>query len=178
MSEGAVPQNPTPTATPKGGGCGPMAFLLIFLLLGALVFGANAGIGYYGSECGDLDLMDCIEEIMAEEEEAPGGTVAATGPYSYKDNSITMTANIPLEGGAVTGTVSGDCNGKVTGSFDGANNGVISGKLNGTCTIFFVNVPASATYSGVVNKDNKTVPISFNGSGGGFSHQDSMSLAY
>lgn len=168
----------TVTKSTKASGCGPMTFLIILFIIGAVVFGGNAAFGFYLSECGDLDLFECAQEIAAEEEEASEDAVTATGPYSYKDYSITMTANIPLEGGEVTGTISGDCSGKVTGSYDGANGGSISGNLNGTCNPFIVNIPASATFSGIVNKDSKTVPISFEGSGGGFSHNDSMSLAY
>lgn len=160
----------------KASGCSPMMFLIILLILGAMIFGGNAAVGFWAMECGDLDPIECVQEIAEEEEEAEG--VTATGPYSYKDYSITMTANIPLEGGTVTGTISGDCSGKVTGSFDGANNGTISGNLNGACNPFFVNIPASATFSGVVNKDSKIVPISFEGSGGGFLHEGSMTLSY
>ncbi len=163
--------------SPKASGCGPMMFFIILVVIIAFIFGINFGFGSYSANCGDMPLFDCIADIMEEEEEATN-EVTATGPYSYKDYSITMTANIPLEGGSVTGTVSGDCSGKVTGSFDGQNNGIISGKLAGACNPFFVNIPASATFSGIVNKDSKTVPISFQGSGGGFTHEGSMILSY
>lgn len=166
----------TPSKATKASGCSPAMFLIILFVIGSMIFGGNAALGWYGSECGDLDLFECAKEIAEEEEEAEG--VTATGPYSYKDYSITMTANIPLEGGEVTGSITGDCSGKVTGSFDGQDNGVISGKLAGACNPFIVNIPASANFSGIVNKDSKTVPISFEGSGGGFSHNGSMSLSY
>ncbi len=165
------------TPSPKASGCGPMMFFIILVVIIAFIFGINFGFGSYSANCGDMPLFDCIADIMEEEEEATN-VVTATGPYSYKDYSITMTAQIPLEGGEVTGSVTGDCSGKVTGTFNGENGGSITGKLAGACNVFFVNVPASATFSGVVNKDSKTVPINFQGSGGGFSHNDSMSLAY
>jgi hypothetical protein len=66
----------------------------------------------------------------------------------------------------------------VKGTFDGKNNGAISGTMNGTCDPFFIKIPASATFGGTVNKDGKVVPITFNGSGGGFSHTGSVSLSY
>ena len=59
---------------------------------------------------------------------------------------------IPLDGGNVTGTVTGTCDGMVKGTFTGKQNGVISGKLTGACSPFFVNIPSSAEFSGVVNK--------------------------
>ena len=168
----------TVAKSPKASGCGPMMFFIILVAIATLIFGVNAGLGWYGPNCGGLSFSECIDEIMTEEEEVDEDVVAATGPYAYKDYSIVMTAQIPLDGGAVEGTITGDCNGRVTGSYDGQNGGSITGKMAGSCNIFFVNVPASATFSGVVNKESKTVPINFQGSGGGFSHEDSMSLAY
>src|SRR3990167_1695508 len=158
----------------KGIGCGLMTFIIMVVII-LFIIGGNFLFGTYSENCGDIPLFDCISDIMAEDEEAGQDVVTATGPYSYKDYSITMTEQVPLEGGEVTGSVTGDCNGKVTGTYDGADGGSISGKMAGSCSLFFVNVPASATFGGVVNKESKTVPISFHGSGGGFSHEDSIS---
>ena len=162
---------------PKRGGLGCGAVIAIALVLFALVaVGSNAALGYYLQHCQDSDFFECMLNRLEEEE--PEGAVVATGVYSYKGYSVTVTANIPLEGGAVTGSVSGTCDGTLKGNFDGANNGVFSGKLMGACSPFFVNVPASATFSGTVNKDSKIVPINFSGAGAGFEHRDSMTLSY
>lgn len=164
-------------AAPKKGGlgCGTViAIVLVVFIL--LVVVSNAAFGYYLKHCQDEDLFDCMLNKLEEPE--PEGAVTATGVYSYKDYSVTVTANIPLEGGTVTGSVSGTCEGSVKGSYDGNNNGVFSGKLLGACSPFFVNIPASATFSGTVNKDSKVAPINFNGGGGGFNHSDSMTLSY
>lgn len=169
-------QNQVAGTAKKGGiGCGTLiAFILILLIL--LALGSNAALGYYLGHCGGGDIFDCL--LNRVEEPEPEGAVVATGTYTYKDYAVTVTANIPLEGGAVTGTVSGTCDGKVTGSFNGQNNGVISGALTGACSPFFVNVPAAAEFSGTVNKDSKTVPFNFTGSGAGLTHVGSMSLTY
>ncbi|MBI4137249.1 hypothetical protein HY469_04265 [Candidatus Roizmanbacteria bacterium] len=156
-------------------GCGAMiAFLIIALIL--FIIGANEAIGYYLDHCNDEDIIECF--LNRTEEEAPEGAVTATGPYSYKDYSVNITMNIPLEGGGVTGTMSGTCDGMVKGTFDGQNNGVISGRITGSCSPFVVNIPASAEFSGTVNKDSKVVPINFTGKGAGMTHKDSMSLTY
>ncbi len=151
------------------------AFLLILLIL--LMVASNEAIGYYFSHCQDEDLLHCLFSGL-EDEEPEEGTVVATGVYEFKGNSVTITANIPLGGGAVTGTVSGTCDGIVKGTFSGQNNGAISGTMNGACAPFFINIPSSAEFSGTVNKTGKTVPFSFTGRGGGFSKNDSMSLKY
>ena len=156
-------------------GCGTLAAFIIILLI-LLVLGSNEAIGYYFSHCSGEDMMDCLLDRIEEPE--PEGAVTAGGTCTYKDYSVTVTANIPLAGGAVTGSVSGTCEGKVKGTFDGQNNGAISGALAGACSPFFVNVPASATFSGVVNKTSKTVPFSFTGKGAGLTHEGSMSLTY
>jgi hypothetical protein len=163
-------------------GCAPLAGIAIVLVV-LLVFGGNEAAGIYMSECAseedDDSMMDCLAEIFEDdEEEKPEGTVTATGVYSYKDYDVNITAHIPLGGGAVTGSVSGACDGKVTGSFDGNNNGVLSGKLTGSCDPFFIKIPAGADYTGSVNKTGRTVPFSFTGKGGGITHQGSTTLTW
>lgn len=156
-------------------GCGTIiAFVLVAFIL--LAIGSNAALGYYFSRCNDLDIFECF--LNQAEDEKPAGTVVATGVYSYDKYSVTLKANIPLEGGAVTGIVSGTCEGMLKGTFNGQNNGQLSGTIAASCSPFFVNIPASATFSGVVNKDNKTVPINFVGEGAGMKREGSMSLAY
>ncbi len=166
--------------TAKGGvGCGTLiAFLIVGLIL--IAIGGNAVFGYYLDHCEEEDMFECLMGALEgqEEEEAPEGSVTAVGPYNYKDYSVSVTMNIPLEGGGVTGNMSGTCSGQVKGSFDGQKNGVISGTITGSCSPFIVNIPASADFSGTVNKDGKIVPIRFTGKGAGFTHVDSMSLSY
>lgn len=158
-------------------GCGPLAVIILILVF-ILGFGFNEGIERYFVRCGDGEeqLLDCIFDATDEGPEE--GAVAATGVYEFKGNSVTITMNIPLAGGNVTGTVSGTCEGSVKGTYNGKQGGAISGKMSGVCAPFFVNIPASADFSGTVNKTGKSVPITFNGTGGGFSHEGSMTLAY
>lgn len=165
-------------AVPKKGGLGCGAVIAIVLVLFILVaIGSNAALGYYFKHCQEEEeLFNCMLGKLAEPE--PEGAVTATGVYSYKGYSVTVTAHIPLGGGGVTGSVSGTCEGSLKGSYDGKNNGAFSGKLAGACSPFVVNIPASATFSGTVNKDGKVAPITFSGGGGGFTHHDSMTLAY
>ena len=162
----------------KKPGCGVLAaFLIVFLILVAL--GSNEAVGYYFSHCQTEDIFDCLTgALQGDDEEEEEGSVAATGTYSYKGYDVTVTMHIPLEGGNVTGSVSGSCEGSVKGTFSGGNNGAISGKLFGTCDPFFVKIPASADASGTVNKTAKTVPIGFEGRGGGLTHNGSMVLSY
>ncbi len=155
-------------------GCGAAAaFMLVLLAL--LMVGSNEALGYYYSHCKGEDILDCLFRGLEEPE--PKGVVA-TGVYSFKGYDVTVTMNIPLEGGGVTGTVSGACDGSLQGTFSGQENGAISGTMAGACSPFFVNIPASAEYSGSVNKGGKTVPISFSGRGGGLSKNGSLTLTY
>lgn len=157
-------------------GCGSLAGIMIVLLI-LLLVGSNEAIGYYFEHCDEdiapnSDLMDCLMGGLEEPE--PEGAVTATGTYEYKGYSVNITMNIPLEGGNVTGSVSGTCE----GSIRGANGSGVSGKFSGTCDPFFVKIPASGDWSGSVNKAGKTVPIQFTGGGGGLSHQGSTTLSY
>jgi hypothetical protein len=151
------------------------AFLIILLILVGL--GANEAVRFYYVHCRHTELFDCLIGSLNDEEESEG-TVAATGVYEYKGYSVSVTMNIPLDGGKVSGTVSGECSGSITGTFNGKSNGAVSGTMSGVCSPFFVNIPASAEFSGTVNKSSKSIPISFNGRGGGFSHQGTMTLVY
>lgn len=161
---------------PSKVGCGPAAaFILIVLIL--LMIGSNEAVGYYFSRCDHDDPFSCLMESLDEPEEEEG-SVVATGVYTYKDYAVTVTMKIPLGGGDVTGVMSGTCDGQVTATYNGQQNGPITGTITGACSPFFVNIPASATFIGSVNKSGKTVPLSFNGKGAGITHDGSMTLVY
>lgn len=151
------------------------AFMLIVLIL--LMLGSNEAIGYYYGNCQERDIFDCLLNGLDEPEEEVD-SVTVTGVYDFKGYTVNVSANIPLAGGAVTGSVSGTCEGMIRGTYDGKQNGVISGTMTGVCSPFFVNIPASADFTGSVNKSGKTVPFTFTGKGGGFTHQGSMTLVF
>lgn len=170
-----------PAVTNTGrSGCGPIMIFVIILVIIASMFGINEALGYYFENCGDEQILDCMLHGYGDSgpDKVKKETVTATGVYSFEDYSVTVTANIPLEGGDVSGSISGTCGGKLKGKFSGKNNGVISGKIAGSCSPFFINIPASAEFNGVVNKDSQQVPISFTGKGAGLTHEGSMSLNY
>ena len=148
------------------------AFLLVLLILVAL--GSNEAVGYYFTHCEDRELMDCLMREV-EADEAEEGDVVATGVYEYKGNSVTVTMTIPLGGGGVTGVVSGTCEGSFKGNY---GDGALTGSMSGVCAPFFINIPASATFVGSVNKPAKTVPVTFTGRGGGITHEGAMVLTY
>lgn len=162
---------------PRKLGCGPLAAILL-VLVALILVGSNAAVGHYYSNCQDVALFDCLMNRLEDEPEPEEGTVTATGTYSYKGYDVNITMNIPLKGGAVTGTVSGTCDGAVKATYNGQANGKISGTLSGVCSPFFVNIPSGGDFSGTVNKSGKTVPITFNGRGGGLDHTGSMTLTY
>ena len=150
---------------------------MIFIFV-ILVVGTNEGVGFYYSQCNeeDANFFSCLFDKMSEEEEEPEeGTVTATGVYTYKGYPVTIVFQIPLKGGAVTGSVSDTCEGGVQGNYA---EGRISGSMSGVCSPFFVNIPAGAEFNGSVNKAGKTVPITFTGRGGGITHEGSMTLTY
>ncbi len=149
------------------------AFIILLLILVAI--GSNEAVGYYFSHCEDENILECLFNGL-EEPEAEG--VVATGTYEYKGYPVNVSMNIPLEGGAVTGSVSATCDGTVKGTFSGQANGVISGTMSGACSPFFINIPSSADFNGTVNKVTKTVTYTFTGQGGGISHSGTMTLTY
>lgn len=160
-------------------GCGPIAAIMVLVFL-ALVVGSNEAVGFYYTECDreSENFFSCLFDELSDDEESAEpeeGTVTAVGTYEYKGYSVNITLNVPLQGGAVNGTVSGTCEGPIKGNYAG---GAITGAMSGVCAPFFVNIPASAEFTGSVNKSAKTVPVSFNGRGGGLKHEGATTLVY
>ena len=156
-----------------------LLFLIFFIIFLMVMF----DVGYIlFRACGDSgDIIDCALSIFLEpdEGEAPQGSVTATGAisgeYGGENRSVTVSMTFPLEGGAVTGNFSGDCDGRIKGTYAGGNGGAISGTGNGSCAYVF---PASGSFSGTVNQSSKTVPVHGSGSVPGFSGEGDLTLTY
>ena len=153
-------------------------FFLFFILLLIMMF--DLGYIFLSSECIDQGPLECALTILTSDEEEPQeGSVTATGVisgnYGDEPRTVTVSLTFPLEGGAVTGSFSGDCDGNIKGTYAGGNGGAISGKGSGSCA--FV-LPASGTFSGTVNQSSKTVPVTGSGSAAGFSGSGSLTLTY
>ena len=159
-------------------GCGPIAIIAVLIVF-LVVLGGNEAVGFYYTHCdrGNSNFIECIIDELFDEsdDKAAEGSVAAVGAYEYKGYSVSITLNVPLEGGAVNGTISGACDGSITGNNNG---GAISGSMSGTCDPFFVKIPAGAEFTGTVNKGAKTIAVSFNGRGGGLEHAGSTTLQW
>ncbi len=159
----------------------PLGILFFIILLIILILIFDMGFILAGA-CGDSDdPIDCALAILTEPEpeEPPQGSVTATGAISGEfqgqNGTVTVSMTFPLEGGAVAGTFSGDCDGTIKGTYAGGDGGAISGSGKGSCG--FV-IPASGTFSGSVNQSAKTVPVSGSGSAAGFSGEGSITLTY
>ena len=165
-------------------GMAPIVLLLFLFLLLGLFIGANYAYIYYLTQCGDSSISTCFNESKKKTEEQSSETieeqtpVLATGSYAYKNYGISISMTFPLEGGVVSGSVEGDCSGSVSGNYSGGDNGTISGTIFGSCSPFFVPVPAKGTFSGTVNQQQQTVPINATGSAAGFSGSGSLVLTY
>ncbi len=104
--------------------------------------------------------------------------VTARGTFSKGKYNVKVVLNFNLEGGVVSGEFSGDCSGTISGNYDGQDNGVISGKAVGSCNPFFVPVPASANFSGIVNQQQKNITITGTGTAVGVSGSGTLVLTF
>jgi hypothetical protein len=163
-------------------GMSPFGILIILILIIFLFFMMDMGFIYGSQACIGMDPFDCALEMLTsdEEEEKPAeGSVTATGEISKEvkgsTRSVSISISFPLEGGAVTGSFSGDCDGTIKGTYAGGNGGSISGTGKGSCAFIF---PASGNFSGTVNQSNKTVPVHGQGSAAGISGEGSLTLSY
>jgi hypothetical protein len=153
--------------------------LIFFVIFLAILFGIDLGFIFFTKECMDESLVQCVESIMEpEEEDTRTGTVTATGVISGEYGGETRAVNVhltfPTEGGAVTGSFDGDCEGNIKGTYAGSN-GAISGKGNGSCAFI---MPASGEFSGTVNESSKSVSVSGSGRAAGFSGSGSLNLGW
>jgi len=160
-------------------------FFLIIIL--ALLLGLDFGYVYFLEKCGDTPIGTCLSADVTDEFQksvsAPTPTpalppITAVGSLIVKNYSVSITLNFPSEGGPVTGKVTGDCSASVTGEYSGGDNGTISGQVFGSCSPFFVPIPAKATFSGTVDQGQKIVPISGTGSAAGISGSGSLTLTF
>lgn len=160
-------------------------FFLIMIL--AILLGLDFGYVYFYEKCGNTPLGACLSEDVTDEFQNsvlnPTPTpsqppITAVGSFTVKNYSVYVTLNFPSEGGQVTGKVTGDCSASVSGEYSGGDNGTISGQVFGSCSPFFVPIPAKATFSGTVNQEQKIVPISGTGSAAGISGSGSLTLTF
>lgn len=163
-------------------GFGALGILFLVIILLLLLFAGDMGYIALSKNCIDEDPFDCALNMLTEddeEEEQPEGNVTATGvisgTYGKSERSVSVSISFPLEGGPVTGTFSGDCDGNIKGTYAGGDGGAISGKASGSCAFI---MPASGRFSGTVNHGSKTVPVSGEGSAAGFSGKGSLTLRY
>lgn len=156
-----------------------MGCLLVVLIVLLLVVMGDMAYIYMSEECLDDDnIVECLEGLVGEEAEPEGETVTATGnisgEYGKSQRSVDISLTIPLKGGKVTGSFSGDCDGSITGDYAG-NGGAISGKAKGACAFI---MPAWADWSGTVNTAGKTVPVNAKGGIPGFTGEKALTLKY
>ena len=108
----------------------------------------------------------------------PDEQVTASGEYTYLGQSITYSFNFPKNGGTVSGSVGGVCNGPVTGKFEGGNGGKISGKISGSCGVGILSQNIQADYSGKAYLNTDKIDINWEGNIPFFSNLGSFTLNF
>jgi len=160
--------------------------IFLLLLIFAILLGLDFGYVHFYEKCGDTPISTCLADDVTDQFQKsvmnPSPTpalppVTASGSLTIKSYSVFVTLNFPSEGGPVTGQVTGDCSGSVSGQYSG-DSGTISGQVFGSCSPFFVPIPAKATFSGTVDQENKLIPISGTGSAAGISGSGSLTLTF
>jgi hypothetical protein len=93
---------------------------------------------------------------------------------------VTLTLHYPKNGGQLTGTASGDCNGPISGKYKGLPSGAISGTAMANCSTLggFISTQGSMTFTGNINSTNTQVTLNYNAtlSGMNFTGSDMLPL--
>ena len=150
-----------------------IGFLLYLFLFIAIFLGIDVAYIYFSQRCFDTPVFECLGDLTKDEEIK--NTIEAKGSFNYDKYNVTLTLTIPLDGGKVTGSFDGSCNGSIQGNYDGEEGGVISGEAKGSCALV---IPASGKFSGTVSQSSKSVPISGTGTFAGISGDGSLTLSY
>lgn len=75
------------------------------------------------------------------------GIINAKTTLSASGKTIHLSMSFPQSGGAISGSISGDCTGSIAGNFIQSTL-VISGSANANCPMGFFSVPVAISYSG------------------------------
>lgn len=73
--------------------------------------------------------------------------ITAHSTISANGKTINLTMQYAKNGGAITGNISGDCKGSINGTFN-ANTSTLSGSAKATCSMGFISIPVSISFSG------------------------------
>lgn len=147
-----------------------LLLFIIFLLLGGFIFADFAYIANQEQKNIYPTPTPVPNQVIT--------PVTALGTFSKGKYNVKVVLNFNLEGGVVSGEFSGDCSGSISGNYNGQDNGVISGKAVGSCDPFFVPVPASASFSGTVNRQQKNISITGTGTAVGVSGSGTLVLTF
>lgn len=159
-----------------------MGVMIALFALIAAVYGVDKMAISYAENCQGLSVSECAPHVFDSNTDTgatPENSVTATGTVSGTvegtEHSVTFSFIIPLDGGDVTGTFSGDCEGKIVGTFAGGDGGTITGTAGGSCASV---IPVSGTYSGTVDETSRTVSLTGTGTVSGVVKSGSLQLTY
>jgi hypothetical protein len=117
-----------------------------------------------------------IKPTVTINKDSSASIYTAVGNVSYQGHQVAATINIPKEGGNISGKITGDCDGTITGTYDGKDNGVISGQGNSNCTLLFVQIPVTGTFTGTVNKEKSKANLTVKAKAASFDGTKEISL--
>ena len=149
--------------------------VLLFFLIVLIIIGAGIGIDFVYIAYTEKQNTYPTPTASPEQTNTP---ITAQGTFSKSKYNVVVTLNFNLEGGAVFGKFSGDCSGNISGNYDGKDGGIISGTAVGSCNPFLVPIPASATFTGTVSHQQKSIPITGSGTAVGVSGSGSLVLTF
>lgn len=104
--------------------------------------------------------------------------VKAAGTYSYENYSVHVVMEFPKEGGAITGSIDGDCTGTIDGAYAGGENGNVTGKTQANCGIAIFKINAEGDFTGKVSLEQKKVNTDFQGKAADFTHNGSIIINF
>lgn len=86
-----------------------------------------------------------------------------TAHSTIKDNgkTINLTMYYPNTGGAITGSIGGDCDGTISGQYAGPSTDNLSGTAKASCSEGFISVPVTLSYTGKMLPSDTAAKITY-----------------
>jgi hypothetical protein len=90
-----------------------------------------------------------------------GAIITATSTITSHGKTITFAMHYPSNGGAITGTMSGDCAGTISGNYAGPTTHNLSGSAKASCSQGLLTIPVTIDYTGKMAADEKQATIHY-----------------
>jgi hypothetical protein len=145
----------------------------------ALFFAMLASFSHGGHNDNNHQQTQYREERNTENnDDKQKNIIYAHDSLSAVGQTVSIDMNFPRKGGVVTGKVTGACNGNIRGGYSGGTTGTLSGTVKVVCPIIWGSFNGNGSFTGNVNLDNSTSPMTYHVTGNGVDQSGTTTFTF